>query len=81
MTPPRCKEEEEEGGKGKGKVGGVGVALHNKRIGRQPSFPAKKNPRAPLPACPAHGALPETDGSRNVLERSSAELRVAREAR
>lgn len=57
----------------------VGGVFHNKRIGRQPSFLA--NLWASLPACPAPGALPETDGSRNVLERSSEELLVTREAR
>lgn len=53
--------------------------LHNNHIGRQPPFLA--NLWDSLPACPAHGALPETDGSRNVLEQSSEELLVAREAR
>lgn len=51
-----------EGGMGRGWI------FHNKHIGRQPPFLA--NLCALLPACPAPGALPETDGSRNVLERS-----------
>lgn len=49
------------------------------RIGRQPPFLA--NLWASLPACPARGAQPETDGSRNVLEQTSEEPREAREAR
>ncbi|KAM3613998.1 uncharacterized protein V6R79_008236 [Siganus canaliculatus] len=57
--------------------GGGRAILHNGRIGRQPPFLA--NLRAWFPACPTPGALPETDGSRNVLEQSSEELLVARE--
>lgn len=59
--------------------GGVGVIYHTTSLGRQPSFLA--NLWSSLPACPTLCALPETDGSRNVLEQSSEELLVARKAR
>lgn len=48
-------------------------------VGRQPSFLA--NLLSSLPARPTLGALQETDGSRNVLEQRSEELRVAQKAR
>lgn len=59
--------------------GGVGVIYCTTRVGRQPSFLA--NLWSSLPACPTLGALPETDGSRNVLEQHSEELLVAQKAR
>lgn len=60
-------------------VAGWGVIYCTTRVGRQPSFLA--NLWSSLPACPTLGALPETDGSRNVLEQHSEELLVAQKAR
>lgn len=58
--------------------GGWGVIYRTTSVGRQPSFLA--NLQSSLPACPILGAMPETDGSRNVLEQRSEELLVAQKA-
>lgn len=59
-------------------VGRGRVIYRTTSVGRQPSFLA--NLQSSLPACPTLGALPETDGSRNVLKQRSEELLLAQKA-